>query len=228
MTGQPVRDTEAVATAGILSATTPQQARYTWPRRLGIGVALVLAGVLAVVLPGMGGRLVLGAAGLAAAGRGVLIVRAAWTGVVEPDARRLGLPLAVVGVAAVAVAAISAALSGRVLVVAVPLLLLAASGALLGQGPAARRGGQVLLGWSVLLVALLVAAGVARGWSAASAVATGVGALSLAGLGVALTVGAVTLRSVAAQAPANPAYPAPAGGCGGCACGSGGCGGVGG
>jgi hypothetical protein len=216
-----------VATAGILSAT-PQQARYTWPRRLLVGIALVAAAVLAVVLPAVGSRLVLGAAGLAAAGRGLLIVRAAWTGAVEPDARRLGLPLAVVGVAAVAVAAASAPLSGGVLVVAVPLLLLAASGALLGQGAAARRGGQVLLVWSVLLVGLLVAAGVLRGWAGASAVATGVGALSLAGLGVALLVGAVTLRSVAARAPANPAYPAPAGGCGGCACGAGGCGGAGG
>jgi len=217
-----------VATAGILSATTPQQARYTWPRRLLVGVALIVAAVLAVVLPDVGSRLVLGAAGLAAAGRGALIMRAAWTGAVEPDARRLGLPLAVVGVAAVAVAAVSAGVSGGVLVVAVPLLLLAASGALLGQGATARRGGQVLLVWSVVVVALLVAAGVVRGWTAASAVATGVGALALAGLGMALLVGAVTLRSVAARAPANPAYPAPAGGCGGCACGAGGCGGVGG
>lgn len=215
-----------VASTGILTATSPQQAGYTWPRRLLIGFALVVAAVLAVVLPEVGSRIVLGAAGLAAAGRGALIVRAAWTGAVEPDARVLGLPLGVLGVAAVAVAAVSAAVSGGVLVVAVPLLLLAASGALLGQDGAARRGGQVLLVWSVLLVALLVVAGVLRGWTAASAVATGVGALALAGLGVALLVGAVTLRSVAAQTPANAAYPAPAGGCGGCGCGAGGCGGA--
>jgi hypothetical protein len=215
-----------VASTGILSATTPQQARHTWPRRLLIGIALVVAAVLAVVLPGVGSRLVLGAAGLAAAGRGALIVRAAWTGAVEPDARRLGLPLAVLGVAAVAGAAVSATLSGGALVVAVPLLLLGASGALLGQGVAARRGGQVLLVWSVVFVALLVGAGVLRGWTGAAAVATGVGALSLAGLGVALLVGAVSLRSVAAQPPVNPAYPAPTGGCGGCACGAGGCGGT--
>lgn len=214
------------SSTGILTAATPEQARYTWPRRLLIGLALVAAAVLTVVLPDAGSRLVLGAAGLAAAGRGALIVRAAWTGAVEPDARWLGWPLAVVGVAALAVAAVSAPVSGGVLVVAVPLLLLAASGALLGQGAAARRGGQVLLVWSVLLVVLLAVAGGAHGWAAASAVATGVGALLLAGLGVALLVGAGTLRSVAARPPANAAYPAPAGGCGGCACGAGGCGGA--
>jgi hypothetical protein len=215
-----------VASTGILTATTPQQARHTWPRRLLIGFALVAAAVLAVVLRDQGSRIVLGAAGLAAAGRGLLIVRAVWVHAVEPDARRLGVPLAAAGVAAVVVAAVSAAVTGGVLVVVVPLLLLAASGALLGQGGPARRGGQVLLVWSVLLVALLVAAGVALGWEGAAAVATGMGALSLAGLGAALLVGAVNLRSVAAQAPANAAYPAPAGGCGGCACGAGGCGGA--
>lgn len=215
-----------MASTGILTATTPQQARHTWPRRLLIGIALVVAAVLAVVFPAVGARLVLGVAGLVAAGRGALIVRATWARTVELDARRLGLPLAVVGVAAVAVAAVSATVSGGVLVVGVPLLLLLTSGALLGQEALARRGGQVLLAWSVVVVALLVVAGVLRGWTAAAAVATGVGALSLAGLGVALLVGAVSLRSVAAQAPVNAAYPAPAGGCGGCACGAGGCGGV--
>jgi hypothetical protein len=110
-----------------------------------------------------------------------------------------------------------------VLVVAVPLVLLFGAGALVGSG--ARRAGQVLGGCAVVLAALLVVAGVLRGWVGAAAIATGVGAVALAGVGVALVAGAVTLRTVAAR-PANPAYPAPSGGCGGCACGAGGCGGV--
>jgi hypothetical protein len=169
---------------------------------------------------------VLGAAGLAAAGRGALLVRAARAGAVPDGAGRLGVPLAAAGIAALVVTALTAAGSGRVLVVAVPLVLLLASGALLGQDGGARRAGQVLGAWSLVLTALLVVAGALRGWAAAAAVATGVGAIALAGLGVALLVGAVTLRSVAGRTSTS-AYPAPPAGCGGCACGGGGCGGAG-
>jgi hypothetical protein len=211
---------------GILSATTPELARRTWPRRLLLGLLLVAVAAAALVVPSAGGRLVLGAAGLAAAGRGALLVRAARAGAVPDGADRLGIPLAAAGIAALVVTALTAVGSGRVLVVAVPLVLLLASGALLGQGRGARRAGQVLGAWSLVLTALLVVAGVLRGWAGAAAVATGVGAIALAGLGVALLVGAGTLRSVAGR-PSTSAYPAPPAGCGGCACGGGGCGGAG-
>jgi hypothetical protein len=210
---------------GILTATDPAQARHTWPRRLGVGAALVAVAVAALVMPGVGGRLVLGAAGLSAVARGLLLTRAAAIGAVDPAARRLGAPLALAGAAAVVVTAVSAPVTTGVLLVGVPVLLLAAAGALVAQGGLSRRLGQGLLVWSLMVLALLVAAAVARGWSGAGAVATAVAALSLAGLGVALLVGAATLRAVATRPPANPAYPAPAG-CAGCACGAGGCGAV--
>jgi hypothetical protein len=210
---------------GILSATTPELARRTWPRRLLLGLFLLAVAVAALVVPPAGARLVLGAAGLAAAGRGALLARAAGAGAVGVEGRRLGLPLATAGIAALVVAALTGAGSGHVLVVAVPLALLLGSGALLGQDGGARRGGQVLGIWSVLCTALLVVAGVLRGWAGAAAVATGVGAVALAGLGVALLVGAATLRSVAGRASTS-AYPAAPAGCGGCACGAGGCGGA--
>ncbi|MGZ4546745.1 MAG: hypothetical protein ACXVXT_15250, partial [Blastococcus sp.] len=83
----------------------------------------------------------------------------------------------------------------------------------------ARRGGQALLVWSVLVIGLLVLTGLAQGWGRATDVVTVVAALAVAVLGVPLLIGAAQLRAVAAQ----PA-PAPAAGCGGCACGAGGCG----
>ena len=208
---------------GILSETSPERARRTWPRRLAVGLLLVAVAVAALLLPPAGERLVLGAAGLVALGRGALLVRIARTGRITDDARLLGAPLAAVGAAAVVVAALTATGSGRVLAVAVPLVLLLSAGALVGGG--ARRPGQVLGGFAALLAALLVIAGVLRGWAAAAAIATGVGAVALAGLGVALVAGAVALRSVAAR-PSSTAYPAAPAGCGGCACGAGGCGGA--
>jgi hypothetical protein len=208
---------------GILSETSPDRARRTWPRRLAVGLLLVAVAVAALLLPPVGARLVLGAAGLVALGRGALLVGIARTGRITDDARLLGAPLAAAGAAAVVVAALTAAGAGRMLVVAVPLVLLMSAGALVGSG--ARRPGQVLGGFAALLGALLVVAGVLRGWAGAAAVATGVGAVVLAGLGVALVAGAFTLRSVAGR-PVNDAYPAAPAGCGGCACGADGCAGA--
>jgi hypothetical protein len=88
----------------------------------------------------------------------------------------------------------------------------------MGRGAGARRGGQVLFAWTVLVTALLVASGVGQGWTRAAGVATVVGALGVAVLAVPVLLGAVALRSVAARP-----LPAPPAGCGGCACGAGGC-----
>jgi hypothetical protein len=91
---------------------------------------------------------------------------------------------------------------------------------LLVRGGSARRGGQALLVWSVLVAGLLVVTGVVQGWGRATDVAMVVTALAVAVLGVPLLIGAAQLRAVAAQ-PARA--PAPAA-CAGCACGAGGCG----
>ena len=101
-----------------------------------------------------------------------------------------------------------------------PVVLIAAAGALLvREGRTARRGGQALLVWSVLVTGLLAVTGFAQGWDRAAEVATVVSALALAVLAVPLLVAAVHLRTIAAR----PVPAAPAG-CGGCACGAGGCG----
>jgi hypothetical protein len=204
---------------GILTATTPAQARRSWPRWAALGVALIAVAVGGLIWHEAGARLVLGAAGLAGAGRGALLVRAAALGTVEERARPLGLGTGVLGLAAFVVAVLPGSLAGRVLTVGVPLLLFLVSAALLARPGAGRRGGQVLVVWSVLVTGLLVAAAASGGWTAAVGVATVVAALCLAVLGVPLLVGAAGLRSTAAQA--EP--PAPAG-CAGCACGAGGCG----
>ena len=204
---------------GILTATTPAQARRSWPRWAALGVALIAVAVGGLIWHEAGARLVLGTAGLAGAVRGALLVRAAGLGTVEERARPLGLATGMLGLAAFVVAVLPGSLAGRVLTVGVPLLLFLVSAALLARPGAARRGGQVLLVWSVLVTGLLVAAAASDGWTAAVGVATVVAALCLAVLGVPLLVGAAGLRAAAAQA--GP--PAPAG-CAGCACGAGGCG----
>jgi hypothetical protein len=213
---------------GILTATSPEQARHTWPRRLAAGAVLVAVAVVGLLWSGAGARLLLGAAGVAALVRGVLVLRAAAAGAVDEQARPLGSAAGVLGAAAVVVAVVSAGVSGRVLVVGVPVLLFLAAAALLPRGGAVRLGGRVLLVWSALVTALLVAAGATGGWDRAAAAATVVGGVGLAVLGVAAVAGAFTLRAVAGQAPAPGAYPAAPGGCAGCACGAGGCGAVGG
>jgi hypothetical protein len=213
---------------GTLTTTTPEQARYTWPRRLLVGILLVAVAVAVLVVPSVSGRLVLGAAALAALGRGAQLVRAAGNPRVGPDARGLGAALLAGGVAGLVVAVLSEAAAGRVLVVGVPVALLFAAAALTAHGPASRLAGRVVLAVGLVLTVLLVAVGLARGWAAVAGLASGIGAIALAGLGVALGAGAVALRGVAGR-PASAAYPAPAGGCGGaCGCGEGGCGALGG
>ncbi|MCF6509762.1 hypothetical protein E9549_20545 [Blastococcus sp. MG754426] len=212
-----------ILSAGTVSAATPEVARRTWPRWLALGLAMIAVAVVAVVWD-TGARLLLGAVGLFLAARGSVLLRGARSGAVPDEvagrARSLGTAAVVAGAAGLAVAVASASLSSTVLLVGVPLLLLGTSLGLLGRGGPARRGGQALLVWSVLVTGLLVVTGLFQSWDRAADVATVVAALAVAVLGVPLLIGAANLRSVAA-APA----PAPAGqGCGGCACGAGGCG----
>ena len=100
------------------------------------------------------------------------------------------------------------------------MLLLVAGVALLARGGLARRGGQALLVWSVLVGGLLVVAGVGQGWDRAASVATVVAALAVAVLAVPLLVGAANLRAVGARPDPEPGRPL---GCAGCACAGGGC-----
>lgn len=201
------------------AVATPEAARRAWPRRLALGLALIAGAVVVMFWPAGGGRVLLAILGLVAAGRGIVLLGA--TAPAGPT-RPFGLAAVAGGVVALLVAVLSATATGWVLLVGVPLLLLGAALALLTRGGLARRGGQGLLAWTALVVALLVASGLTRGWHGAAAVATVVGALGIAVLGVPLLIGAASLRAVAA-APA-PAAPA---GCGGCACGAGGCGSAG-
>ncbi|NEK87828.1 hypothetical protein GCU60_18980 [Blastococcus saxobsidens] len=212
---------------GILSATTagmatPDVARRTWPRWLALGVAMIAVAVLAVAWEPAGARLLLGTLGLFLAVRGVLLLRGAGAleGELSGRARSLGAVAVVAGIAGLGVAVASAALSATVLLIGVPVALLAASAGLLARGGTARRGGQALLVWSVLVTALLVVTGLAQDWNRAADLATVVAALGVAVLGLPLLIGAANLRTIAA----TPA-PAPVrSGCGGCACGAGGCG----
>ncbi len=189
-----------------------------WPLRLALGLALIAGAVVVMFWPAGGGRVLLALLGLLIAGRGVALLGA--TAGYGPT-RPFGIAAVVAGVLGLLVAALSATATGWVLLVGVPALLLGVALALLGRGGLARRGGQGLLAWTALVVALLVAAGFARGWQGAAGVATVVGALGVAVLGVPVLMGAATLRTVAATAPP------PAAGCGGCACGAGGCGAAG-
>lgn len=195
---------------------TREQARRSWPRRAAAGVGLLAVAVVALALPGIGGRLMLGVLGLGLLAQGALLARS------DEPARPFGIGEGAVGVAAVAIAAASAPLAGRVLLVGVPVVLLLASAGLIGRSGVARRGGQVLLVWSVLVVGVLVATGFGRGWDRATEVATVVAAIVAAVAAVPLLVGAAGLRALAHRPAPSPAYPAA--GCGGCACGAGGCG----
>jgi hypothetical protein len=226
-----VRDTDPVAnggtgilTASTLGEATPESARRTWPQWLLLGLAMIAVAVVAVAWSAAGARLLLGALGLFLAARGVALLRSARSGDLAADlavrARTLGGGATVVGVAALVGALVSAGLAARVLLVAVPVTLVAGAVVLLLRGGSARRGGQALLVWSVLVAGLIVVTGVVQGWGRATDVAMVVTALAVAVLGVPLLIGAAQLRAVAAQ-PARA--PAPAA-CAGCACGAGGCG----
>lgn len=217
----PVRDTDRVANGGtaILTAqATPEAARRIWPWWLALGVGMITVAVVALFVVDDGARLLLGAFGLALAVRGALLLRAAGalTADLAARARGLGAAALAAGVVTLGVAVFSTA-ADRVLLVAVPVLLLAAgAGQVSGGG---RRAGQVLLIGALLVAGLLVATGLAQDWDRAAETATVVTALAVAVFAVPLLLAAVRLRTVAAQPV--PAVPA---GCGGCACGAGGCG----
>jgi hypothetical protein len=218
-----------ILTAGTQGIATPDEARRAWPQWLALGVAMIAVAVTSVLWDAAGARLLLGALGLFLVVRGAVLLRGARSGAVgrglAARARGLGTGALVTGAAAVVVAVSSGMLAARVLLVAVPVVLLVAAVGLLGRGGVARRGGQALLVWTVLVSGLLVATGVAQGWARAADVATVVAALAVAVLAVPLVVAATGLRRVAAEpTPAPAAAPA---GCAGCACGAGGCGALG-
>ena len=195
---------------------TPETARRAWPRRLALGLALIALAVVVMFWPAGGGRVLLAGLGLCVAGRGLTLLGA--TAAYGPT-RPVGIAAVVAGVVALLLAALSATATAWVLLVGVPVLLLGAALGLHARGGMARRGAQGLFVWTGLVIALLVASGLARGWHGAAGVATVVGALGVAVLGVPLLIGAARLRAVAALP--SPAAPS---GCGGCACGAGGCG----
>jgi hypothetical protein len=220
----------ASGVTGILTNITPdlaspEVARRAWPQWLALGVGMIAVAVTAVLWEAGGARLLLGALGLFLAVRGGVLLRGARSGAmsaaVAARARSLGALAVAGGAAALVVAAVSGVAAARVLLIGIPLLLLVAATGLLARGGAARRGGQALLVWAVLVTGLLVATGVAQGWARAADVATVVTALAVAVLAVPLIFAAAGLRTVAAQPVAPPARPAA---CGGCACGAGGCG----
>lgn len=215
------------ATALLTAQQTPAQARRTWPRWALLGLAMIAVAVVAVAWTDGGARLLLGGLGLFLAGRGAVLVRGSRTGLVDDElagrARALGAAAVIGGVAALAVAALSATVTGWVLLLAVPAVLLAGALALLARGGVARRGGLALLVWWGLVSGVLVITGVGRGWDRAAEVGTVVAALLVAVLGVPMLIAAANLRAVAARP--DPA-PRPAA-CAGCACGAGGCGSAG-
>jgi hypothetical protein len=206
---------------GILTArTTPEVARRTWPGWLALGVAAIAVAVAALVWTSIGAGILLGGLGVLLAVRGAVLLGSAGSldGDLAGRARALGPASALVGLAALAVAVVSTSLAAGVLLVAVPLVLLLASGALLARAGLARIGGAALLVWTLLVAALVVVRGVGDGWDGAARLATGAGAVALAVLGVPMLVAAANLRAVAYRAaPARPAA------CAGCACGAGGC-----
>lgn len=210
---------------GILTAqATPETARRTWPQWLALGLAMIALAVVAVLSDAAGARVLLGGLGLFLVVRGAWVLRAVRTGGLDRTtasrARNLGTAALTGGALALLGALASPGLSAGVLLVGVPVLLLGASAVLMARpGRTARRGGRVLLVWSVLVVALLAVTAGVQGWDRAAEVATVVSAVAVAVLGVPLLVAAVHLRTIAAR----PVPAAPVG-CGGCACGAGGCG----
>lgn len=213
-----------MSSAGTVLSPQPTRevARRAWPQWLALGVAMLAVAGVAIAWSDGGARLLLGALGLFLAVRGVALLRTApgLDGDLARRARTLGWVAALAGGAALVLALVSGAAAGRVLLVGVPVLLLGGALALLTRTGTARRVGQALLVWGVLVTGLLAVVGLADDWERAAGAATVVAAVAVAVLAVPVLVSAVNLRAVAAQ----PA-PAPAGGgCGGCACGAGGCG----
>jgi hypothetical protein len=213
-----------VSSAGTVLTAQPTRevARRAWPQWLALGVAMLVVAGVSIVWSDGGARLLLGALGLFLGVRGAVLLRTApgLDGELGRRARTLGWVAALVGGVTLVVALVSGAAAGRVLLVGVPVLCLGGALALLTRTGTARRGGQGLLVWGVLVTGLLVVTGLARDWDRAADAATVVAAIAVAALAVPVLISAVNLRAVAAQ-------PAPAptgGGCGGCACGAGGCG----
>jgi hypothetical protein len=223
----PMGENAHVASGGTGIGTaeaTPEAARRTWPQWLALGVGMIAVAAVAVLSDAAGARLLVGALGLFLVVRGALLLRAARSRGLDrelaPRARTLGTAALTGGALGLVVALASPELAATVLLVGVPVSLLLAAAVLLARpGRTARRGGQALLVWSVLVTGLLAVTGFVRGWDRAADVATVVGAVAVAVLGVPLLVAAVHLRTIAAR----PVPAAPAG-CGGCACGAGGCG----
>ena len=214
----------ATVGSGILTAdATPAVARRAWPQWLALGIGMLALAVVSLVWDSAGARLLLGGVGAFLAVRGAILLTGAraMTAELAGRARPLGLVSVVAGLAGFAVALASAALAGRVLLVAVPALLLAAGLGLTARPGLARRGGQVLLAWSALVTALLVVTGLGPGWDRAAGVAAVVAALAVAVLAVPLLIGAANLRAVGARPDPEPTRPL---GCAGCACAGGGCG----
>ncbi len=213
-----------MSSAGTVLTAQPTRevARRAWPQWLALGVAMLAVAGVSVAWSDGGARLLLGALGLFLVVRGAVLLRTApgLDGGLAGRARTLGRVAAGAGGAALVVALVSGVAAGHVLLIGVPVLLLGGGLALLTRTGTARRGGQALLVWGVLVTGLLVLTGLARDWDRAADAATVVAAIIVAVLAVPVLVSAVNLRAVAAQ-------PAPAptgGGCGGCACGAGGCG----
>jgi hypothetical protein len=210
--------------SGILTAdATPSVARRTWPQWLALGIGMLAVAVASVVWDAAGARLLLGALGAFLTVRGAVLLSGAKALAADlaGRARGLGAVSVVAGLGGLAVAVTSATLAGRVLLVAVPLLLLVAAVGLLARGGLARRGGLALLVWSVLVGGLLVVTGLGQSWDRAAGVATMVTALAVAVLAVPLLIGAANLRTVGAQPDPEAGRPL---GCAGCACAGGGCG----
>ena len=198
-----------ILTAGTQGITTPEEARRAWPQWLALGLGMIAVAVASVFWDAAGARLLLGALGLFLAVRGA---RAA-------ARRRAPAPSAAPWRPAPAGSARARWSSARP---RSPSPSPPASWrhgccwwrcrsccsgpavALLGRGAVARRGGQALLVWTVLVTGLLVATGVAQGWARASDVATVVAALAVAVLAVPLILASAGLRRVAARA--GPAH----------------------
>ena len=218
----PLGDTGGVTAPGLLTAQpSPDVARRSWPRYATLGAGMLGVAVLGVLWAEGGARLLLGAIGVVLVGRGAGLLRVARTGGTDADrdASRLGSAAVAGGALALGAALVPGPLAGQVLLVAVPVLLLAASAVLLARGRTTRRGGLALLVWSVLVSGVLVATGLGQDWARAAGVARVATALLVAVLGVPVLLSAASLRALAGR----PA-PAARAGCGGCACGAGGCG----
>jgi hypothetical protein len=213
-----------VTSALLAAQPAPDVARRTWPRYAALGAALIAGAVVGALWSAGGARLLLAVAGLFLIGRGVVLLRGARTGMLEGElgrrAGRLGSVAVSGGALALVAAVVPGPLAGRVLLVAVPVLLLGTALGLLGRGGTARRGGWALLVWSVLITGVLLATGVGLDWARAADVARIVAAFAVAVLGVPMLVAAAGLREVASRPVPEPARPAA---CAGCACDAGGC-----